>query len=168
MVAIKPIRRYHEKNKRQIATLCHVAREANLSLTGVSMSLRGADGVSDETAERVGDIVRQMNYSPNATARSLGLNREQVSAVFCGGDILASGAMRAVPERGLRISEDIAVAGYDYIEFAAHLRVPLTIVSQPKYPMGVKGTEVLLKKILGGKEWYQIVLPSELVIRDSG
>lgn len=91
-----------------------------------------------------------------------------VDAVFCGCDVIAIGAMEAIIEAGLKIPEDIRVAGYDDIEYAAYLRVPLTTVRQPKYKIGRMGTEILIDKIQGKFEERQnIVLRPDLVLRHS-
>ncbi len=93
---------------------------------------------------------------------------DAVDAVFCGCDVIAIGAMEAIIEAGLRIPEDIRVAGYDDIEYAAYLRVPLTTVRQPKYKIGKMGTEVLIDKIQEKFEDRQnIVLRPDLVLRHS-
>ena len=93
---------------------------------------------------------------------------ESVRTVFCGCDVIAIGAMEALIEKGIKIPQDIRVAGYDDIEFAAYLRVPLTTVSQPKYLIGTKGVEILLRKIRKQTEDVQtVVLRPSLVIRES-
>lgn len=93
---------------------------------------------------------------------------EKPDAVFCGCDVIAIGAMEAILEAGLKIPEDIRVAGYDDIEYAAYLRVPLTTVRQPKYKIGKMGTEVLIEKIQEKYEERQnIVLRPDLVLRQS-
>ncbi len=92
---------------------------------------------------------------------------EKVEALFCGCDVLAIGAMQAIYGHGLKIPRDIVLAGYDDIELAAYLRVPLTTVAQPGYEMGYKGAEMILKKIAGNKKDYHLVLKAELVVRES-
>jgi DNA-binding LacI/PurR family transcriptional regulator len=94
--------------------------------------------------------------------------KEEIQAVFCGCDVIGIGVMEAILERGLRIPQDIRVAAYDDIDFAAYLRVPLTTVRQPKFTIGCKGTELLIEKIrVGGQEAKHLVLQPELVIRMS-
>ena len=91
-----------------------------------------------------------------------------VNTVFCGCDVIGIGAMEAIIQRGLRIPENIRVAAYDDIDFAAYLRVPLTTVRQPKYAIGSKGTELLIEKITRrSDEVHHLVLTPELVIRMS-
>lgn len=93
---------------------------------------------------------------------------EDVKTVFCGCDVIGIGVMEAILEKRLKIPEDIKVAAYDDIDFAAYLRVPLTTVRQPKYSIGCKGTELLIDKIKNKSEEAQhLILKPELVIRQS-
>jgi DNA-binding LacI/PurR family transcriptional regulator len=57
------------------------------------------------------------------------------TALFTNDD-MAIGALRAIREHGLRVPEDIALVGYDDIEYAAHTTPPLTTVAVPKDEMG--------------------------------
>ena len=94
--------------------------------------------------------------------------KEKVSAVFCGCDVIGIGVMEAILERGMRIPEDVRVAAYDDIDFAAYLRVPLTTIRQPKYSIGCRGTELLIEKIHGrNSEIQHLILKPELVVRMS-
>ncbi len=57
------------------------------------------------------------------------------TAIFTNDD-MAIGALRAIHERGLSVPGDIAVVGFDDIEYAAHTTPPLTTVAVPKEEMG--------------------------------
>jgi DNA-binding LacI/PurR family transcriptional regulator len=101
-----------------------------------------------------------------AAMQNLLVRKEEVSAVFCGCDVIGIGVMEAILAHGLRIPEDIRVAAYDDIDFAAYLRVPLTTVRQPKFTIGCKGIELLIDRIRGtGDEVRHLILMPELVIR---
>ncbi|MEW6667685.1 MAG: LacI family DNA-binding transcriptional regulator [Thermodesulfobacteriota bacterium] len=90
------------------------------------------------------------------------------SAVFAASDMLALGAMAAVREKGLRIPEDISVAGFDDIDFAAYSAPPLTTVRVPAREMGERAVSVLLDMIEGRcKNPPRVILPTEIVIRES-
>lgn len=94
--------------------------------------------------------------------------KENIHTVFCGCDIIAVGVMECILEEGFRIPEDIRVASYDDIEFAAHLRVPLTTVRQPTYKIGELGAEKLIEKIISDSDSYiNMVIKPELVLRQS-
>lgn len=103
-----------------------------------------------------------------AMSRMLNTESAGIDAVFCGCDVLAIGAMEAILDTGRKIPDDIRVAGYDDIEYAPYLRVPLTTVRQPKYRIGQIGTETLINRIKGKfAGTANVVLRPDLVLRDS-
>ena len=91
------------------------------------------------------------------------------TAVFAANDLMAIGAMLAIQKAGLRIPDDIAVAGFDDIDEAACVTPALTTVHQPKYEMGKKLAELLFSRLgaEGAPERQCIVLPHSLAIRAS-
>jgi len=93
------------------------------------------------------------------------------TAVFAYSDLLAIGVLKALRELGLRVPQDIALVGYDDIEFAPFVEPPLTTVAQYAYEIGQKGTEILLEKIHWPeeKEWkpQRVVFKPELRVRAS-
>jgi len=70
---------------------------------------------------------------------------EPVRAVVVASDIQAVGALDAAKEEGVSVPEDMAMVGFDDIEFARHLR--LTTMRQPMYEMGVIALEHLVERI---------------------
>ena len=91
-----------------------------------------------------------------------------IGTIFCGCDIIAIGAMEAALEMGYRIPEDIRIAGYDDIDLAEYLRVPLTTTRQPKFEIGAQSIKMLVEKISGDKEaTAPVILRPELIIRQS-
>lgn len=89
-------------------------------------------------------------------------------AVCCGCDLIAIGAIRAIQDRGLSVPHDLAVTGYDDIDLADYLSVPLTTMRQPKAELGREGVCLLLEQIgRSGGEPRQIVLRSTLIVRKS-
>ena len=91
------------------------------------------------------------------------------TAVFTYSDLLAIGALKALKEAKLEVPKDIALVGYDDIEFSSLLEVPLTTVHQPRYRIGEEGAKILIDRIEGkdSEDLHQIVLKPELVIRES-
>jgi LacI family transcriptional regulator len=71
------------------------------------------------------------------------------TAVICGNDLLAFGAMLECYERGISIPEEISIAGFDDLDFAAHLSPSLTTVRVPADEIGMKAAEFLLSRIKG-------------------
>jgi len=93
----------------------------------------------------------------------------QPSAVFCANDLLALGLMRGLIKRGLSIPRDMAMVGYDDVEFASVLSTPLTSVRQPKYELGRAAAELLLDEAHNSSshQHKHIVYQPELIVRES-
>jgi len=68
------------------------------------------------------------------------------TAVFCANDLLALGVMRELLNQGIHIPEQIAIVGYDDIQFAPSAAVPLTSISQPAYQIGVTAADLILSE----------------------
>jgi LacI family transcriptional regulator len=104
-----------------------------------------------------------------AGARLLALSRKP-TAVFCANDLLALGVLQALYAAGLSVPDDIALVGYDDIEFAAAAAVPLTSVRQPAVEMGRTAATLLLDETGEGVSTHahqRVVLQPELVARES-
>jgi len=91
------------------------------------------------------------------------------TAVFCTNDMLALGLLRRLSQAGAAVPGDLAVVGYDDIEFAADAAVPLTSVRQPKYQLGWAAAELLLDEAdrPAEHEHRRFVFKPELVARAS-
>jgi len=91
------------------------------------------------------------------------------TAVFCTNDMLALGLLRRLSLAGVTVPGDLAVVGYDDIEFAADAAVPLTSVRQPKYQLGWAAAELLLDEAdrPDEHEHRRFVFKPELVARAS-
>jgi LacI family transcriptional regulator len=83
--------------------------------------------------------------------------------------MLALGLLRGLSQAGVSVPADLAVVGYDDIEFAADAAVPLTSVRQPKYQLGRAAAELLLDEAdrAAEHEHRRIVFTPELVVRAS-
>ncbi|WP_181166038.1 MULTISPECIES: LacI family DNA-binding transcriptional regulator [unclassified Mesorhizobium] len=90
------------------------------------------------------------------------------TAIFCGSDELAFGAMAAARQANLSIPDDISFFGFDDLKLAGLMYPPLSTVSVPRFEMGRKGAEVIFNRIYKGTlESQKIVLRHRLVLRDS-
>lgn len=92
------------------------------------------------------------------------------TAVLCYSDFVAMGVIKAAREKGLKISEDLAVVGYDDVLFASCLEVPLTTVRIPKEKLGKQAfhaLEAVIDGKGGNKDLIQEKLDTELVVRQS-
>ena len=87
-------------------------------------------------------------------------------AVFACSDVLASAVMQTLHQHGLAVPADVAVVGYDDIEWASHSNPPLTTVRQPIATAGVALVDALLR-VTEGESVAPLTLPVELVVRTS-
>lgn len=135
---------------------------------GFRQALEEAGIDSEDAVEEI--IVPAMNQMEGRWAADrLLAAKEPPTAVFCLNDLLALGAMRGFSERGTRVPDDVAVAGYDDLEFVSSLQTPLTTVRQPKSELGRAAAELLIKE-LGAGERHQHTTKSfrpQLVARES-
>jgi LacI family transcriptional regulator len=90
------------------------------------------------------------------------------TAILCGNDLVAMGAMRAIGEAGKRPGRDIGVIGSDDNPFGQHMAVPLTTFTSPRVAAGRRLAELLLQAIKRqpAGELQELWKP-ELVVRAS-
>jgi len=90
------------------------------------------------------------------------------TAVICGSDLMALGAIRAIRGRGLRVPQDVSVVGYDDSMLVAFTDPPLTTVRQSVQAMGTAAVRALLDEISGlPAPRAEYVFRPELVVRGS-
>ncbi|MGI5272143.1 LacI family DNA-binding transcriptional regulator [Nonomuraea sp. CA-218870] len=91
------------------------------------------------------------------------------TAAFCANDLLALGFLQAMALRGLRVPDDVAIVGYDDIDFAAAAAVPLSSVRQPRELLGRTAIELLLEEVSAADEHRhrQVIFQPDLVVRES-
>lgn len=95
---------------------------------------------------------------------------DRPTACFCANDLLALGVLAALHAAGRDVPRDMAVVGYDDIQFAASASVALTSVRQPMYRLGFAAAQLALTEVV--QEWeqhvhQQVVFQPELVVRES-
>lgn len=91
-----------------------------------------------------------------------------VTAIICGSDVMALGAIRAARELGLRVPEDISVVGSDDNPFLEFTDPPLTTVRQDADGMGAAAVRALLDEIAGSPApRAEYIFRPQLVIRAS-
>jgi len=94
---------------------------------------------------------------------------ERPQAIVAMNDLYALLVLQAAEQVGLSVPEDLAVVGFDDLDFAATLNPPLTTVAQQAYQLGMEAARLLLAWIDGERgPVRQIRLPTRLVVRESG
>ncbi|MCM2413970.1 MULTISPECIES: LacI family DNA-binding transcriptional regulator [unclassified Streptomyces] len=153
-------------------------RRSIATITGrldVYASQRRLDGyrkaVSEAGLEPDERLIAPADFSEEGGVRAMRellARRPDVDAVFAASDVMAAGARQVLREAGRRIPDDVALIGFDDSAVARHMDPALTSVRQPIEEMGRTMTRVLLDTIANeNAERPQIVLPTELIVRDS-
>ena len=144
-----------------------------LSIEQVAQRFKGA-----QTATAAHADVALVAHSTNALTVSEGRRiGEQIlavpagdrpDAIFAANDLLALGVIQALAlNRSLRIPDDIALVGYDDIDFASAAAVPLTSVRQPATEIGATAIELLMREAGGDHAPEQVVFQPQLITRFS-
>ncbi|MFF0338408.1 LacI family DNA-binding transcriptional regulator [Kribbella sp. NPDC004875] len=97
------------------------------------------------------------------------LDREaEFDAVFALNDLLALGAVRGLAGRGIRVPEDVAVAGFDNIDESAYSSPTLTTVDAGRVQIARTAVDLLVRRMSGDDSTpEEIVAPYQLHIRES-
>jgi LacI family transcriptional regulator len=92
----------------------------------------------------------------------------EIDGIFAEADIMAMGAIAALLDLGLKVPEDVAVVGYDDIEFGRIFRPSLTTVHQPREQLVADACQRLVNMIGGsaGEPLQEMIQPT-LVVRES-
>ena len=105
---------------------------------------------------------------PNDDAFIRKLIGSRPEAVICANDMTAAQVMQKLTQGGKRVPEDIRLVGFDDLEYAKLLSVPLTTMHQPCAAIGAAAVEALLERIRNPKlARREIFLDAELVVRQS-
>jgi DNA-binding LacI/PurR family transcriptional regulator len=120
-------------------------------------------GLTDENLIVEGDFNAASGVAGAATLLDRGAH-----AIFCANDATALGALETIRARGLRVPEDVALAGFDDLEFAARLDPPLTTIRQGVRQQGAEAVGNLFQ-LISDRDGSprRVLLPTELVIRQS-
>jgi LacI family transcriptional regulator len=111
-----------------------------------------------------GDFAERTAYQ---AVQQLLLDGVVFDAIFSGDDEAASGVLKALRAAGLRVPDQVAVAGFDDGPFTRLLTPPLTSVHAPIEQIGRVAVQQLVKCIRRQPCEDEILLPTELVIRQS-
>lgn len=94
----------------------------------------------------------------------------KITAVFCTNDYMASGAMTAIYEAGMKVPDHISLVGYDDLDIARCVYPKLTTIKSAIKELGFEAAERVLKLIKKSDseiELQEIVLEPKLVVRGS-
>jgi LacI family transcriptional regulator len=95
-------------------------------------------------------------------------HQRKFSALVCGNDEMASGAMTFAREQGLSLPNDLSVIGFDNVIFAPYIHPKLTTILNPVNEMGRMAAKLVLKQVYQrSDESIQQVFKPTLIARDS-
>jgi LacI family transcriptional regulator len=138
-------------------------------LEGATRALRRAGGTANDLI-MIETAALNVSAGQRAGAAIAELpDRERPTAAFCANDLVALGLLQEMTRRRIRVPDDVAIVGYDDIEFAAAAAVPLSSVRQPRHQIGRTAAQQLLEESLGtdGHQHREVVFQPELEVRRS-
>lgn len=101
------------------------------------------------------------------TTKALLESDVKFTALYCISDVLAVGALRALKDGGIRVPEDVSVAGFDGQELSEYCIPRLTTIRQPLDEISKETIKLLFKIIDKESEHRHMVLPAQLVEGES-
>lgn len=116
-------------------------------------------------------LIVEMSYkqfTDESTLRRLLALADPPTAIFAGNNFIAVGLIRKLMALDVRVPEQMSVVCFD--DLGASVIDPFfTVVSQPAYQFGAMGIQLLVDRIKGETtpEWKRVVLPSQLIVRQS-
>lgn len=147
-----------------ISGFTHANDRARLRIAGVraALSARGMELATSSIVEAPFTLA-----GGRAGMAELLALAEPPTAIICGNDLLAAGALFGAHAMGVRVPDDISVVGIDNLEISAHLTPPLTTVNLPTTELGRAVAQHLLARLKGEEPPHHVELPIEIVIRHS-
>ena len=140
--------------------------EAQERLRGYRAGLKPAKGAALKEAVFEGDFSEEAGW---LAGRRIAQSKPRPDAVFAANDMLAVGCLAALREAGLRVPEDVALAGFDDIPIARYITPALTTIRVPIASLGSAALDALAKAVQApeSQATHTVVMPVELVVRRS-
>ncbi|WP_194762737.1 LacI family DNA-binding transcriptional regulator [Microbacterium sp. UFMG61] len=155
-----------------IAHLRELGHRRIAFLSGVVASASGAArGRAIADAQRLGDlefveIPAGVDFDSGAAAADAVIE-SRATAVLAFNDLVAMGLLSAVTTRGLRVPEDLSIAGFDDIPFAAYTTPPLTTATVPAAEIGRLAWGAMHALLTGGEPVASATFTPKVVVRAS-
>lgn len=111
------------------------------------------DGLApDDRLVRHGPFTSESGYALAKELLTLPEVEERPDALFCGNDVIALGALQYAQETGIRVPQELCIAGFDGISYASLAQIRLTTIRQDRQRMGETATHLLLDEIESNSE----------------
>jgi len=135
---------------------------ARARVSGVQDAMR-AQGLDPTTADLI-ETPYSIENGANAL-REMMQNSPRPTAVICGNDVLAVGAVQMARALGLAVPGDVSITGFDDIELARVVDPPLTTVHVPHRDMGRQAARLLVDMVAGHPARDSVLLETNLCLR---
>jgi DNA-binding LacI/PurR family transcriptional regulator len=158
--------------RQMVSYLRSLGRQTIATITGPLDLPGGVDrlvGYHDVVGEPDPKLVATGDYtqaSGEAAMEQLLRSAPDLDAVFVASDLMAAGAIIALTRAGRRVPEDVSVGGFDDSKVAVSTNPKLTTIRQPWARQSTEMVRLLLN-LIAGESHAAVILPGELVIRDS-
>ncbi len=152
---------------RRVAMISGISRgndRARLRIAGVRSAL-ARHGISPQTL-RIIETAYGTETGAAAFARLMA-ETPRPTAVMCGNDVLAAGALHMAGQLGIRVPDEVSITGFDDIELARIVTPGLTTVHVPHREMGQKAATALLTLVEGAGSGQSTCMETRIVTRDS-
>ena len=116
-------------------------------------------------AERL--LERPYTFAAGREAMRQLASRRGPTAIVCGNDVLAIGALAECRALGIAVPDALSLTGFDDLDFAAHTSPTLTTIRVPCEALGATAADALLAIVEGGDATRCNELPVELVVRET-
>ena len=93
--------------------------------------------------------------------------RKDITAIFAISDIMAVGAAKAIIDSGLKVGDDISVAGFDGMDITKYYNPEITTVKQPNKKMAISSIDLIFDLLLKKKQNKHIIFETKIIERKS-
>ena len=143
---------------KQVAERLHGAREAVAAYSDANLTVMRTSAMTVAAGRAIGEEILAL------------LPTDRPDAIFAANDLLAVGLLQALVYRNqVQVPSEIAIVGYDDIDFAESAIVPLSSIRQPAEAIGATALELLVDEIKNADthSHRHVMFQPELVIRAS-
>jgi DNA-binding LacI/PurR family transcriptional regulator len=149
-----------------IGHYCEGYAEINTNKYKLFLEAMKSNGLSIDPKWHI-EASHDMLYSDYEAVKSLLAAHEQPDGIFLSSDALAPGVYRALYESGLKIPEDVMVAGCDNLQISKYMVPSLTTIELSRYEMGRTAAKNLIYSIQNNNKVIQTSFSPEIIIRES-
>lgn len=145
---------------------CETLEEAGIS--AIEPWFVGQHGMEISATYALQSSVDKKSYEVQQIKDYLLNANPRPTAIFALNDWVAVLALRALKQLDIKIPETLSIAGFDDIDLAMHLEVPLTTVAQNPFAIGKRAAQLLLARMKSDSKNFKLdYIPTELRLRSS-